>query len=73
MGGQDGVRAPRRVVAVRKPGRSASGAMVQMAGEDAHLPHRAGAATLMDVLAIIQPQASTPTEEVKTYSSIGIP
>lgn len=73
MGGQDGVRAPRRVVAVRKPGRSASGAMVQMAGTDAHLPHRAGAATLMDVLAILQPQDTTATEEVTPFSSIGIP
>lgn len=73
MDGQDGLHAPRRVVAVSRPGRSVSVAMVQMAGEDAHLRQSEGAATLMAVLALIKAQASTTTEEVKTYTSIGIP
>jgi len=71
MDGQDGVHAPRIAVAVRKPGRSRFGAMVQMVGEAAHLPQKAGVATLMDVLATTQPQTSTTTEVVRTYSSIG--
>jgi hypothetical protein len=42
-----------------------------MVDEDAHLPQRAGVATLMDVLATTQPQTSTTTEVVRTYTSIG--
>jgi len=73
MDGQDGVHARRHVAAVHKPGRSTSGAMVQMAAGDAHLLQRAGHATLVLAVAITQPQASTLTEEVITSTSIGIP